>query len=714
MPPKKMTDDELQAIVDGEFDAAMGGPGGEISTERAEAWDYYMQKPFGNEVEGESQVVTSDVADAVDGIMPSLLRIFTTADNLVNFDPVGREDAEAAAQESDYVNHVFFKMNNAFLLLYHWFFDGLVQKNGYVKAFWDERERVTTESYKGLSEAELDELLADEELEAVERAEREVPPAEAAGLAPPMGAGVMDQELAASLELGMLPPPPAVKVHDVVFRRTAKRGQVRVDNVPPEEMRISSDSRSVSLDECRFVGQEREATRSELVEMGFDKATVDDLPSVGADEAGDSEEKTARLDKSDETEAGAPDASMEKVLVREGYPLLDFDGDGKAERRRVLIAGGSLLENEPADRQPFHAISPQPLPHKHFGRAFAERVMDTQQKSSTLWRQMLMNLYHTNNPGHAIWEGGIGENTLDDLLTTRVGRAVRFQRPVGESWMPMAVPFTAASTFPVLELLEKEKRNRTGVNPEGFGLTPDALKNIQTTVLAQASDLSRMKIEAVARIFAETGIKSLMLHIHELLLKHQRKDQVVRLRNKWVMVSPQEWRERFDVTVTIGLGLGTREQNMLHLNAIWEKQREIVAGGGLNILVTPKNIYRTAAEFVKNANLQEPGLFFTDPGDQAFSPAQGEEQQLAQLQAKLAARQQELDAAKQQLDREKILFRGQMERERLVLQDRRESERIEIARQAEMNKVAIAMEGLANKLTELELQYRTNVPGSRV
>src|SRR5690606_21385968 len=137
----------------------------------------------------------------------------------------------------------------------------------------------------------------------------------------------------------------------------------------------------------------------------------------------------------------------------------------------------------------------------------------------------------------------------------------------------------------MLEYFDKLKRDRTGISSDSQGLSPEALKNIQTTVLAQASDISRMKIEAIARIFAETGIKSLFLHIHELLLKHQDKETIVRLRNKWVKVNPQEWRTRLDMTVNIGLGIGTREQNLLHLDAIWQKQSDLVSNGGYGTIV---------------------------------------------------------------------------------------------------------------------------------
>ena len=474
----KMTDKELLSLVDSEFSNAMGASGGQISEERAKAWDYYLSKPLGNETESQSQVVSSDVSDVVDGMMPSLLRIFTTAENLVDFDPVSSEDIDQAEQESDYVNYVFFKQNPAFLILYTWFFDALVQKNGIVKAWWDESEAVTTESYKGLSELELAELIDDDELEPVEQEER---PGEAV-IEVPQQDGSTAQALV-----------PAT-VFDVKFKRVSKKGRVAVEPVPPEEYRISGDSRFVDPSHARMVGQEGEKTRSELLGMGFDEKIVDELPAHG--DVKRNSEQISRRDKTDENDDTTADRSQDKILLREAYIKVDFDGDGRSELRQIFTAGNKLLGNEPSDGQPFHVITPQPLPHKHFGRATAERVMDVQEVNTTLTRQVLDNLYHTNNPSHAVWEQGIGEHTLDDLLTTQVGSIKRFARPVQESYSQITVPFTAGQTFPMLEFFEKVKRDRTGIASDGEGLSPEALKNIQQSVLNSATDLARMKIEA--------------------------------------------------------------------------------------------------------------------------------------------------------------------------------------------------------------------------
>lgn len=678
-------DEELVKIVDGEFTRAIGAPDGDISTERARGLDAYLSNPRGNEVAGRSKARTSDVADVIDGIMPSLLRMFTTADNLLLFDPVGPEDADAASQESDYVNHVFFKETPAFMTLYSWFFDALVEKNGIVKAWHDDKSQVTREAYEALSDAELAELLADDELELVSRKDRDI--VTVAG----DGATLVN-----------------ATVHDVVFRRESSRGKVMVMPVPSNEFRISADAREIDPSSARFVGHERPVKRYELLDMGFDPDIVDSLPADTI--AIGTAESRVRRNKSDDTHGlSAPHRSQDEVTLREAYIRIDADADSSAELIQVFTASGKLLSREEVDRQPFHVITPKPIPHKHVGRSVAELVEDIQEITTALLRQTLDNLYQTNNPGHAVWEQGIGEDTLDDLLTVQIGRVVRFARSPGESYAPMTVPFTAQSSFGMLDFFDKQKRDRTGVSSDSQGLSPDALKNIQTTVLSQAIDMSRMKIEAIARIFAETGLKTLFLHIHELLLKHQDKPKVVRLRGEWVQVSPQQWRERTDMTVNIGLGLGTREQNLVQLEAIFQKQQSFLQAGLGGLLVKPSNLFNVAAEFVRNANLKQPELYFSDPGDAEAPPPNAQQLQLQQQQQALQQKEQEITQERQQLN----TMRAQIQMQELQLRHQREM--LDLRRKSEKDKddFAIEMEKIKNKLTELELVHGENIPGGR-
>jgi hypothetical protein len=698
---EKMTEDQLGALLDSEFERAEGRPGGDIANERADAWLRYMQRPYGDEVEGESAVVTSDVADIVDGMMPSLLRLFATADNLVSFTAAGEQDEEQAAQETDYVHYIFFQQNPWFLILFVWFFDALLQKNGYVKAYAEEEQHIGQESYEGLTDEELAKYMDDPELEPVERDEREE---EVPG---PDGVSLVKRT-----------------VHDIVFRRVEKYKCIKVANVPPDQFRISSDARSLDPSCARFVGEERDITRDELLAMGFEKKIVDELAQDGSPNTG-TPEKAARNDRSDEQDSTATsDKSQQPIRIREGYLKVDFDGDGRSELRHIIKANGKVLQNEIADRSCYHALSPKPLPHKHFGQALAEKGLDIQRVTTELTRQTLTNLYHTNRPGHAVWEQGIGENTLDDLLTTRIGRIARFSRPVSEAYSPMTVPFTAQASFGMLEYFDKAKRDRTGISSDSQGLNPDALKNVQTTVLAQASDIGRMKVEIIARIFAETGIASLFQHIHELAQKHQNKADMVKLRGKWVEVNPSEWRTRRKLTVSIGMGVGTREQNMVHLDAIWAKMKDIVAAGGLGTIVTPQNIYDAAAEYAKNAGFKDGRRFFTppQPGQQIQQPGAADDPQaaLAKQQQEIDARRQQLDAERQQINGAKLQLdaRAQMlevEKAKFDMQKQSKELALEAAeldrkRKKDTNDVMLALEGLQNQLTEMAMRYGKNPP----
>jgi len=663
-----LSDRDIVAIVDAEFESSMGHAGGEISSERALSWDYYLSKPLGNEVEGRSQVVTSDVSDVVDSVMPSLLRLFTNDENLVNFEPHGVEDTQLARQESDYVNYVFWKrQDDPFILLYNWFFDALVQKNGIIKCWFDESEEVTEESYSGLTEEAFIALLNDEELEVVDRDEK---------------------TLTEMTPMGEV----SVTLHDVTFKRTTTEGRIRIENVPPEEFRISSDARHVNPSKARMVGHERDITRSDLISMGYDKDLIYSLPSVGMKYG--SEEDISRRDKTDEDQDAILKRANELVRVREAFIRIDKQENGKTELRQVIVAGGELLEDNPAERQPFHVLSPQPLPHKFFGRALAEKVMDVQRVNTTLVRQMLDNYYHTNNPGHAVWEQGIGDDTLDDLLTTEIGSIKRFARPPAESYQPITVPFVAGNAFAALEYFDKVKRDRTGIHGDSDGLNPESLKHIQQSVMAESSDLHQMKIETIARIFAETGIKSLFLHIHELILKHFDRSEVIELRGEVVEVDPTEWRNRKNMTVNVGLGIGSRRTKLMQLQAIWEKQVGLAQTGQMGLTVTPDNLFNTASEIVKNAGLKEPRQFFTDPQGQMAPPQPNEALQLQQQQLAVAQRQQQLDAQELQLKQMKMMLDDQAKKLDRAQEDKHHKDEI-----------SIKLEQLQNEVAKMQLQY---------
>jgi hypothetical protein len=174
----KMSESALKALLANEkADALASVSTSKLASERERALDYYngdMSQDMPS-MDGRSSAVSTDVMDTVEGLMPSLMEIFTSSDEVCEFDPVGPEDEEAAQQETDYVNHVFLQKNDGFLCLYSMIKDALLSKVGVVKVFWHEEEREERETYYDLTDEQFAMIAADPEVEIVEHTEKDAP-----------------------------------------------------------------------------------------------------------------------------------------------------------------------------------------------------------------------------------------------------------------------------------------------------------------------------------------------------------------------------------------------------------------------------------------------------------------------------------------------------------------------------------------------------------
>ena len=171
MASSKISDEKLITRIRGEITTSLGYMGDTISKQREQAMKYYYGLPFGNEVEGRSQYVDSTVQDTIEWIKPSLMRVFASGDEMVKFNPHGPEDVEMAKQATDYVNYVFTKDNDGWEILYSWFTDALLSKNGIVKIWWDEYEEDQREEYRNLEEVEFSMLISSDDVEVIEHSE---------------------------------------------------------------------------------------------------------------------------------------------------------------------------------------------------------------------------------------------------------------------------------------------------------------------------------------------------------------------------------------------------------------------------------------------------------------------------------------------------------------------------------------------------------------
>ena len=606
----KISDTELQSIINGEISNSLGFLGGNLSSQRKKSLEYYLGEKLGTEIDGRSQVVSTDVADTIETILPNLLRIFTASDNVVRCEPVKAEDVALAEQATNYINYIFNKDNPGFSILYTWFKDALLEKNGIVKVFWDESQKVGQETYKNLDDNEYQLLVNDPNVEFVETEEFEDENAKEQLQQVKEMAAAQGQEIET----------PVPMLHNCIIKRSNAFGKVKVENVPPEEFLISRSAKSI--EDANFVAHKVARTRSELIEMGFDPEVVDSLPAT--QNVLHSTEKLTRFGDIDENPfKHSTDKSTEQIELYECYIKIDYDGDGVAELRKVCVGGNSsytILENVSVDSNPFCSLTPIPMPHRFYGRSVSELVEDIQLVKSTVMRQLLDNMYLTNNNRVAIMDGMVN---LDDLLTSRPGGVVRTKQPPSQVMMPMQSQTISQQAFPLLEYLDTVRETRTGVTRYAQGLDADSLNKTATGINTLMTQ-TQMRMELIARIFSETGVKDLFSKIFELTVKYQDKERIVQLNNQFVPVRPTEWKDRYNISIIVGLGSGSKEQQLVILNNILERQVQAfqLQGGQEYPMVTLKNFYNTLSKMIENAGLKNVENYFVNPdvGKQMVQP----------------------------------------------------------------------------------------------
>lgn len=597
----KMSPEDLAAIVSAMRRDALGVEDGQLSQERAKAMDHYHGRPYGNEVEGRSAVVSKDLAEAVDWALPSIMRVFTQSGSIAEFDPVGPEDEQLSQQESDYTNQVIMRDNNGFMVLHDAIKDTLLLKNGYAKHFWEETEKVEEVPYSGLTLDQIAQMLGALEQE---------------------GAKVEITEQESTTQLIDTPQGPMpVELFNLTLKVTRKSGKATVLAVPTEEIRVSKRCRG-SLQESPFTEHVTRKTRSELIEMGMPRDFVDDLPALNeTDNDLQTYSRDSVSDESKSTGANIIDRSMDEIEYCEAYVRVDFDGDGIAELRKVVTVGNKIPPgkqwNEPIPAVAITGFVAKRVPHRHVGESLDDELADLAEIKTTLTRQMLDNIYLTNNNQWLVNE----RVNLKDFMTSLPGGVKRVKGDMPVSGAAEAVQATPiiGQILPVVDYFDRVKEGRTGLTKASTGMDPDVLKESTKGAFMENLNRASQKIEMITRLIAETGVKELVMQVHGLLCRHQDKPRMVRLRGSWTNVNPQEWRERTDLTVRVGLGTGNEEQKREKLMLVAQLQQQL---GGAFGLVGPEQAFSLFEDLAKTMGFDMPEKYVMSPASPQYQQMQ--------------------------------------------------------------------------------------------
>lgn len=630
-----MTEAELLAQIGSYERAALGssvaaGPsiGGNVTpasqqmttleVDRYNALNAYFARPMGNEQADRSQVVLPELRDTIEWIMPTLMRMFAATPKVCEFMPVNPGDEEPADIETQVVNYVFMRQNEGFFILHDMFKDALLLRNGYVKAYWDTKKKTAVENYTGLTENEVQKLMqTEDEIE------------------------ILGQEEKVAIVLGPMGPQ-QTSTFDIKLRRTSEEGYVKVECVPPEEILVSPKARH-SLDDCPFVEHKTNVTRTWLKQAGFDVSKVESIERGNPDWlnliALARDEVTDQLSEEDPNDKASQDVTLREVYIR-----IDFDGDGEAELRRVMVGGDQILSNEECEEIPVAYASPVRMPHRHVGISFYDLLNDLQVIKTTLFRQALDNLYLSNNQRTAVnWQNV----NLEDLLTNRPGGVVRVNGAPGENIMPLTNdPSMMQQVIPALEYVDHLREMRTGIGRDTMGVDADSLQDVTKGGQLAAMSAAAMKVELVARMLAE-GVKDIFRKIHSELRRHQDKPMTVQLTGKWIDVNPADWREREMVNINVGLGSGNREESRANISLLGQMQNALQPYG----LVGPKQAYETFKHGVNILGFENPERYAMDPESQEYQqwmqqhkPSPPPQLQVAQIKAQTDMQREQLRA----------------------------------------------------------------------
>ena len=646
------------------------------------AEDYYDGTlPRAPETKGRSGVVSTDVADSVEWIMPPIIEALSGKS--VKFRPMSAQDEAQADLETQFTHFVFSEDNEGYMALYSAAKDALMCGAGIIKVSYDDTPERIVENYSGLQEPQLQALLADPMLEVTE-----IERSETDGTA-------------------------------VTAARIIKQGRVVVEAVPPEEFRVCNDHRGGDLKDARFVSHTRRRTASELLAEGYDPEVIEQAEDRYLDREQD---PYSYVDPEN-------DDSQKLLVVSECYARMDINNDGISELCRVVVLGESeptdILAIEEIPEIPFVSVQAIPKPYSPFGVSVFERVRQIQDLKTAILRSTMDSYYQSTNRQKIVIEG---QANLDELLVTRPGGIIRTKshNAVTEiGGMPIGM-----EAFQLLQFADEQKRSRTGVSADA-AMHNQLVSNESAHAVERVMSASEMLVGLIVRNIAETGIRPVYRLIRDNLVRYHNGTVPFRFKGDWVNVDPSQWGARSRMMVTVGAGASEEQQKMGALQQVFAIQKEMVATDPTQAMVTPKQMYATISDYIELNGLGDSGQFFLDPeSPDGQQMAQQKQQQAQQNQQQMMQEQQQqlqfqqiaLDAQQKVAQAEQVkaqatMQNGQMKAQIDAMKATHQQEidqlkaQIDMAKEAGQQRFQVAklQTDAALRLTELEINAKRDL-----
>jgi hypothetical protein len=648
----KMTEQDLSLFLQAEIENCIGyNDSNEIVTQRKEALKFYRNEPDGREQEGKAKVQDSTVHDVVEAALPPLLAPFISNDAMVEFTPRGENNnLDEAKEQTTLVNHVLMVDNNGTEILYQFAKDGLLQKNGFLYADWVEKKCTNIRMQK-LNYAQLLELQKDEN-NAILKIAVQLP--DNSFVEP-------KQELQPEILMQ--------SNFEVQYRQSKTMGMVKINNIPPENMLVHEEAKYGETP--KIIGWQEKTTISNLRAEGVSEEKIEELLKFcdeDSDYNGETQQRQNlqgnRNDK--ETSINPYDKSSTIVWRTIIFCHVDFDGDGYAEYRKIIRAGGIrnrqsiIIYNKEVDICPIVTWTPCIMPHEYFGRGLGDMAMPIQEITTSLLRVIMDNAYNLENK-YAI---NSRENALaiEGMRNLHENDVVLFD-DINNMRLLNEVKPNPAELINLMEIAERMREKRTGITRQMQAIDPDVLNDKTATEATIQSNASAQRQELQIRLFA-LGVKDLCVVIQKLLIKNQTEPRWLRITQSEepISMNPAYWDSEMDVNVKVGLGTGTKQQQMQSLMTINELQLNDLQMQQGN--VTPENRLNFYEQLVALTGLGNSSIYF---GSGNKDDAQQKVIQDAQAKSFEEGRQAGAQEAAQQLQAEDKQRQAQKDQSEVAL-----------------------------------------------
>lgn len=666
-----MEDDELHGIVSGLIDHSIQYIEDELSPLRAQSTDYYFGRPLGNEQKGRSQFVVRTVQEVALAQLADLLRAVFGAERVVEYKPQGPEDAPAAEQATEFVIQGL-ESEGFFLKCLAVMKDGLVRKTGALKWGWDSSKTKCAYKLEGVTQEQL--VLLGQE-----------PGVEITKVTPEPTYPATDPNQ---------PPPPATNT--VELTRQYEDGCFRVWALPPEELIFDRDARS--SDEFTLIGHRTMKSHGDLIAMGVEKAVVEEHGGPDG-QLQDNEESVARRVNENTHEEPEAGEANHKTRYCETWVRVDYDGDGIAELRRICTIGPSnhVVTNDPAEDVQIAIFCPDPEPHTIVGQSTADQTMDIQRLQTSVVRGILDSAAQATF--NRTWYRE-GYANAADVLNTAIGAPIRVKSGANDVGV-FAHSFLGKDLFPLVELGNDMTERRTGHNKGVQGLDASALQSSTAAAVGAAITASQARSEMMVRIFAESLLKPLFKGLLKLLVQHQPRRKVMRLRGQWVEVDPRVWDAGMDVGINVSFGAGLVQEKietLLEIKATQESLLQLL--GPQNPIVNLKQYSDTLATITELRGFKDSARFFkrvTEEDLQKMAEAQAQSQQSPPPDPAIMVAQAQI-----QLEQQKAQMEMQIQQQKMELERQKAQWEDDRARDKQAAEIQL-------KLREMALEHNLNM-----